>query len=112
MKHTQTLTVDKGLANKLEKLCQEPPGDCGRDEVVFDQEVKFNNRNRMAIQVIASNDPDDEPCWTQGVVFDPMGNELGCTEVGDTFVGEFIVHVDDDEYVTNVVAKRTIFPEP
>jgi len=110
MKHYAVLVVGKDTADKLEQFCQEPPGDCGRGEVVFDEEVKFQNGNRMAIQVIASEEPNDEECWTQGVVYDELGNELGCTDVGESFLGKYHVFVPGqqvtiptaDEYVTNV----------
>jgi len=119
MKHYAVLVVGKDTADTLELFCQEPPGDCGRGEVVFDEEVKFQNGNRMAIQVIASEEPDDEECWTQGVVFDELGNELGCTDVGESFLGEYHVFVpatwdrpphgpwknksnQPNEYITNV----------
>jgi hypothetical protein len=52
----------------------------------------------MAIQVIASETPDEEECWTQGVLFNPAGLELGCTDVGESFLGEYQV----DNYVVNV----------
>ena len=93
MKHYAVLVVGKDTADKLERFCQEPPGDCGRGEVVFDEEVKFQNGNRMAIQLIASEEPNDETCWTQGVVFDELGNELGCTDVGESFLGKYHVFV-------------------
>lgn len=106
MKYTQTLKVNRVIAEQLERDCQEPPGlsDVGRDEPLFDEEVVFSNGHRMAIQVIASNEPDEESCWTQGVVFDERGNELGCTDVGESFLGEYHVPVDDDEYVVEVIA--------
>ena len=59
----------------MERFCNEPPMDCGRGEAIFDEEIVFSNGWRMIIQVISSENPDKEPCWTQGVVFDPNGNE-------------------------------------
>ena len=111
MRYEAILRVQKDTAELMEKWCREPPMDCGRGETVFDEEVKFANGNRMAIQVIASENPNEESCWTQGVVFDKEGNELGFTEVGDSFVGRYqvwdrykngaAVEVED-EYVTQV----------
>ncbi len=115
MRYEATLRVQKETAELMEKWCQEPPMDCGRGEPVFDEEVRFANGNRMAIQVIASENPNEESCWTQGVVFDKKGNELGCTDVGESFLGEYqvwdrykpgVYEVEDeveDEYVTHVV---------
>jgi len=55
----------------------------------------------MAIQVITSEEP-DEPAWTQGVLFDENGNELGCTGAGESFIGEYVVWNQKDEYLVNV----------
>ena len=67
MKHTGTIVVTKAIADELERFCKEPPGDCGRGEAVFDEEFAFPNGIRMAVQVIAAEDPATEECWTQGV---------------------------------------------
>jgi hypothetical protein len=105
MEYKTTLEVEKKLARKLEKACKTPLKDCARDEPIFDHEVLFENGNRMAIQVIATTEPDEEPCWTQGVVFDTVGNELGCTDVGESFLGEYYVETSDDTYTCEVVVK-------
>ena len=94
--------VSRWLAGELERFCQKPPNDCGRGEVIYDEEVRFENGNRMAIQVIASEQPSREPCWTQGVLFDHKGHELGCTSVGDSFLGEYCVFDAHDKYVVIV----------
>ena len=93
------ILVSEDKATELEDLCNEPAADCGRGEVIFDEEVTFDNGNRMVIQVIAPEDPGTEPCWTQGVLFSPEGCELGCTEVQENFLGDYKV----DEHVVVVV---------
>jgi hypothetical protein len=105
MEYKATLQVEKAIADQLEEACVNTLSDCARDEPLFDEEVVFENGNRMAIQVIASTEPDKEPAWTQGVVFDKVGNELGCTDVGESFLGEYFVFSDDDTYVCDVVIK-------
>lgn len=94
------LQVRSTVANKLELLCRKPDSDCGKGEVLFDREVKFPNGFRMAIQVIASESPATESAWTQGVLFDQKGNEIGCTDVGESFLGEYTV----EDYTTEVVS--------
>jgi hypothetical protein len=96
------LQVKANIGNQLEQACRTPLDGCGRDETLFDQEVVFDNGNRMAVQVIASGNL-AESAWTQGVVFAADGEELGCTDVGESFGGEYHVPVDGDEYVCNVV---------
>ena len=88
---SETLAVNQSIGDKLEAWCDQPPIGCGRGEVLFDEEVQFNDGCRMAIQAIASLDPDDCPIWTQGVLFTKEGLEAGCTEVGDSFYGEYQV---------------------
>lgn len=103
MKLSKELRVSQLIAEQMEKICSEICGDVKRDGVEFDQEVVFENGNRMAIQVCGPGNPLEETCWTQGVVFDSDGNELGCTDCGESFLGEYCVIVGDDEYVVNVI---------
>jgi hypothetical protein len=102
MNNKETLKVGEYLGTELERFCVEPPMDCGRGEVLFDEDVRFSDGHYMAIQVIASETPDEEECWTQGVLFNPDGYELGCTDVGESFLGEYQV----DNYVVNVEIKN------
>lgn len=92
MKYEAILKVKREQAEQLERLCKEPDADSARDESLFDEEVKFNNGATMAIQVIASTEPDKESAWTQGILFDKDGFELGCTDVGESFLGEYKIH--------------------
>ena len=104
MRYLQTLKVPMETAYELERICKEPAAGVQGDGVEFDQEVVFENGMRMAIQVCASGNPTEESCWTQGVLFDQHGNECGCTDVGESFLGEYCVEFAGDEYVTTVVA--------
>lgn len=103
MRRHKTLYVPREKAHELERFCKEPPGSCGRGETVFDEEITFDNGMRMVIQVVASENPAMESCWTQGVLFNPAGEELAMTSSGDQFLGEYeIVDDEDDEYVVTV----------
>lgn len=97
-KSSKELVVETAKAQQLEAYCEYPPGDCGRGEAIFDEEVVFEDGRRVAIQVIASENPEEEMCWTQGVLFSPEGNELACTDVGEAFIGEFELDYDGDQY--------------
>lgn len=85
--------------------CKEPQQDVGKNEVLFDQEYKFANGYRMAIQCIARGNPAEESCWVQGVLFDSEGNELGTTDVGESFGGEYCVSHDGKDYIVEVIRK-------
>lgn len=97
----ETLTLPADTIDRLEELCRGPATDCGSDETVFDHEVTFDDGRRMAIQVVAPNDP-AESCWTQGVLFEAGGAELGCTEPGDAFAGDYEVCCDGNVYSARV----------
>lgn len=97
----ETMPLPADTIERLEELCRGPATGCGSDETVFDHEVTFDDGCRMAIQVVAPNDP-AESCWTQGVLFDANGAELGCTEPGDTFAGVYVVECDGDSYTVRV----------
>ena len=97
----ETMPLPADTIDRVEKLCRGPATDCGSDETVFDREVTFDDGCRMAIQVVASNDP-AESCWTQGVLFDADGAELGCTEVSESLAGEYVVECDGQRYTATV----------
>lgn len=102
MKYYKELPVPFYVIREMESLCLNIHTDVRKDSTEFDEEVVFENGNRMAIQVCTPCDPSFESCWTQGVVFDADGNELGCTDCGESFAGEYCVQIDEDEYVVNV----------
>jgi hypothetical protein len=92
----EVMTVDPPLADQLERWCENPPSGpattfMGRGNVVFDEEVHFLDKHFMVVQVVASEEPDKEPCWTQGILFNEQGREVGMTDVGEEFLGEYQV---------------------
>ena len=100
--HYEVMTIYAPLAGNLTNLCQELPlplqGEFKGGSVIFDEEVHFSDKHFMVVQVIASEDPYKEPCWTQGVLFNEQGRECGMTEPGEEFLGEYRV----DNYCVNV----------
>tara|TARA_Y100000296_G_C5128398_1_gene234130 strand:+ start:196 stop:516 length:321 start_codon:yes stop_codon:yes gene_type:complete len=87
----KVMTVDPPMADQLGRWCEEPPTGCGRGEVIFDEEVHFLDKYFMVVQVTTSEEPDGEPCWTQGVLFNEQGRECGFTEPREEFLGEYRV---------------------
>jgi hypothetical protein len=85
----EVMTVDRPLADQLERWCDKPQAKYDRGAVIFDKEVYFLDRHFMVVQVITSNEPDKEPCWTQGILFNEQGRECGFTEPGEEFLGEY-----------------------
>jgi len=109
MKMLGKITVGLHTASVLERFCRIPPANYYHGEVLFDQEYKFLDGKKMVIQVIAPEDtPEDigdETAWTKGIMFDRDGNELGCTEARESFLGEYVIPVGEHEYTIEVVIK-------
>ena len=110
------MVVRYEVAEEMQRLLDAPEPTWTKD-IPFDQEYTFADGWRMAIQVCPSGvDPTivegegGEPHWTQGVLFSPEGNEMGCTEPGDTFLGEYVVEHDGVTY-TVLVKQETEWPE-
>lgn len=99
----QILKVNEYLALGLQKCCDEICTDVPKDGIEFDEEVEFDNGYRMVIQVCGPGNPTEETCWTQGVLFSADGNELGHTDCGESFLGEYCINHDNVDYITDVV---------
>ena len=96
------LHVDPEKVEELERYCAEHvPGMSNKEPPLFDDEVKFYTGKRMVIQVIPCN---EDSAWTQGVMLDEEGNELGMTDVGESFLGEYLVECGNVTYITVVVS--------
>jgi hypothetical protein len=104
-----TLIVDQSKYNYLEDLCSTPHSDIEKDKVIYDNEYQFPNHYRMVVQVVSPLSPAEESCWTQGVLFDENGNELGSTDVGESFGGEYCVSYEGQDYVVTVAREREKF---
>ncbi len=102
MKYNKEMVVEQEEFEEMVRICKAVYSDIKKDGIEFDREVVFENGNRMAIQVCGPGRPDEESCWTQGVLFDHDGNELGCTHCGDSFEGEYWVDYENDQYIVNV----------
>lgn len=106
MRYHQKLEVAEATVDAMEELCRGDSGE-GRD-IEFDQSVDFGNGYIMDIQVCQG----DDGYWTQGVLYhksDIGGDfyiEVACTDVGESFEGEYCVLYDGDEYVGEIVRKN------
>ena len=90
----EVMTVDDSTAKEIDRLCHEPekePLTHKGGSVIFDKEVHFLDKHFMVIQVIASNNPNEEPAWTQGILFNEQGREAGMTEPGEELLDEYKV---------------------
>lgn len=106
MSNIQTITVERDEAEVIES-CLRSGGcipDSSYNDLVFVRTAKFPNGYEMDIKVVNAPE-EDGGAWTEGVLFDQRGYELGCTDVLDTLLGEFTVWLDDVEYIVKVDAE-------
>lgn len=74
---TATINLSKEVAARAAALCDDPPGSTvRRDDPVYVWRAKFEDGRQADIKVIAPSDPDEDPCWSEGVLFDAEGREL------------------------------------
>lgn len=110
MKHLQTILIESLLLDELEFKCRECTPDLRSCEVLFDQEVVFDNGFIGAIQVVVPNSPSEESCWTQFVLFQRCENglleEVATGDVGETLDGEFHLWYKSDEYIIDVLRQK------
>lgn len=71
-------------------------------ETVDSWTVDFGDGLEMDIKVCAGDAHQNDPLWTQGVLFE-NGAECGCTEVYDQLVGDFVCMRDDELYIVTVL---------
>ena len=96
----EVMTVGDSVAKYIDRLCHEPekePLAHKGGSVIFDDEVHFLDKHFMVIQVVASNNPSEEPAWTQGILFNEQGRECGMTPPCEEFLGGYQV---DNYHVT------------
>ena len=90
----EVMTVGDSGAKYIDRLCHEPekePLAHKGGSVIFDDEVHFLDKHFMVIQVVASKEPDKEPAWTQGILFNAQGRECGITPQTEEFLGTYQV---------------------
>jgi hypothetical protein len=99
----RTIRVWQSEYDRLSACCKEGYVCADEDGYELDEEVKFPGGIRMAVQVCKAR---GDSCWTQGVLFDKVGNELGCTDCSDGIYGEFEIEFEDTLYSVEVIPKK------
>lgn len=98
MTHTKSLKIPMADYDRFGRILDhgEPVPGAKCDEVLYQNSVRFDNGYQMDIKVV--NGTEEDGPWTEGVLFDEHGTELGCTEVGDTLGGGYIITVGEDVF--------------
>ena len=103
---TKTLIVEPSLFDQLEAmlLSAKQVEDHGRDDVICDWTVLFDDDKEMDIKVVNAETDGGGP-WCEGVLFDAC-SEIGCTEVGEQLAGEYVVQDQQSQKEYCVVVER------
>jgi hypothetical protein len=70
--------------------------------------VTFGNRMCVDVKVVATNDPDEFPCWCEAILYRMTDSTSELIEIARTEptdgppFGEWILKDGDDEYVAQV----------
>lgn len=104
------LQLDTETVEYLEHLCQYEPQSL--DECFTDREpsinftVKFPNDYQMDIKCcgVDYEEGGSNTAWTEAVLFNENGCEVGFTEPEDSILGEFWIERDNINYTVEVVA--------
>lgn len=110
----ETLEVARDTADRIKRdlSCRDPEkikaicDNYGKD-YTESYTVTFPNKAEMDIKLCCSDlsdEADQNPLWTEAVLF-LNGSEAGCTDVSDTFFGEWELGCDGDTYIVNVIEK-------
>ena len=62
----------------------------------------FDNGYQMDVKCCGCQ---DEPSWTEAVLFNQKGYELCCTDPDDDFEGEWRLEYDNEIYIVNILVK-------
>jgi len=111
MIYAKILHVDSHTAEQMQQLCDRAHSDVRKEGCEFDEEVTFEDGCRMSIQVCGPNDPSQESCWVQGVLYDADGTELDCTEVNDRFLDVHTICHGVHEYRCLVQVREEVEPD-
>ena len=106
MNFTAAIKVPSDQLQFLQSVVDAPNADLCRDDVVYENSVRFSDNSWALFQVISTNDPAEDACWTQVVLFDERGNEMACSDVGESILGstDFLL-IDGKNYTVNVIAE-------
>lgn len=97
-------TICKKDVSFIESLLKEPQNEAEwvGDGTLYLHTVMFDDGYFLDISVCGVSYYEEGGCnsaWTQAVLYDPTGHEIGCSEVGEDFFGWWGVDNNDTMYV-------------
>lgn len=111
MHYKKDMLLSSAFAKDLKGLCEEPPGlnRVARDEIAHAVTVMFSNGWAMDIKVVATNEPDEDPCWTEAVLLRPTEDGFIVVAFSEPYdsdpLGEWTIGFEGDLYTANIMEK-------
>lgn len=105
VRYSKTIIVDLNEATRLQSLLDQDEvdfksEDVEEDSILFYSLVEFDDGYKVCIKVCSGQ----TNCWSEAVLFDDKGIEIGVTEPSFDFIGEYNFSIKKCEYVVNVEA--------
>ena len=72
--------------------------DSRAEDVIMSWTASYSDGYEIDLKLV--NGADDHAPWAELVLFDPDGNETGCSDVSDTLIGEW--SIDGHELITKI----------
>lgn len=109
MRYQTTISIPSHEAVDARQICEKPPtrSEVSRDDPVYVWSASFSNGYVVDVKVVASSEPDEDPCWCEAVLFAPAPNgshvvEVACSEPSDLPFGDWEFRRGDDFYAVSV----------
>ena len=117
-RYKETIIIPDAMAWRIQHYLEHEPKDedecLGEDETICDG-VKFQDGTQMDIKCCGVQYL-DEPCrsnkaWTEAVLFDRNGSEIACTDVSDSYLGEWTLEHAGNTYTCIVKNEKAVQKE-
>lgn len=96
----QTLNVPRDILAQIKKFLEtKSEGEYQGEDGTISYTIEFPDGNQMDIKCCGSN---DGPSWTEAVLFNSFGCEVVCSDVGETYEGEWKLEHNGIRYIAEV----------
>jgi len=105
VRYEATIEVPSPQAADAIELCTTVCGrQVSRDDVMYTWSSKFENGYAVDVKIVASGEPETDPCWCEAVLFNEKGGEVMYTDpdFDNGPFGPWILRDGDDKYVVTV----------
>jgi len=103
MRNEKTITVKQVEIKRLQKLLDQDEVNftdgIEMDSTLFNESVRFDNGFSANVKVCSGQ----TNCWTEAVIFNNEGIEIGVTEPSFELLGEYSFSFEENEYIINVL---------